>query len=87
MDDISILKRKWYNYAKVQVAASNIVPLMFVKFVFTNLVTFAKYLTKYALTFVMGSGKRMPFLYEWYNAYYHIWLIREAFIVLIKSKK
>lgn len=86
MGDIDILKKKWHNYAKMQISAIKITPKTFTKLFYSNSLVFVKYLTKYALTFVRGSGKRMPFLYEWYNAYYHIWLIQEAFISLIKHK-
>ena len=87
MDNISILRKKWYNYAKMQVVASNITPAMFFVFAVRNFTTFTKYLFKYAFTFVGGEGKRMPFLYEWYNAYYHIWLIREALVFLISREQ
>lgn len=87
MDDIDILKKKWYNYAQMQIRAIKITPKIFLSIFFSNSLVFVKYLTKYALTFMRGSGKRMPFLHEWYNAYYHIWLIQEAFISLIKHKK
>lgn len=87
MDDIGTLKKKWRNYAKIQIRTIEITPKIFLNLFFSNSLVFVKYLTKYALTFIRGSGKRMPFLYEWYNAYYHIWLIQEAFISLINHKK
>lgn len=87
MDDINTLKKKWHRYAQIQIHAIDITPKMFFRIFLGNSLTFVKYLVKYALTFMRGSGKRMPFLYEWYNAYYHIWLIQGAFISLIRHKK
>ncbi|OHA80163.1 MAG: hypothetical protein A2747_00865 [Candidatus Yonathbacteria bacterium RIFCSPHIGHO2_01_FULL_44_41] len=87
MDDISILKEKWRNYAKMQIRVIKITPKTFLNLLFSNSLIFVKYLIKYALTFMSGAGKRMPFLHEWYNAYYHVWLVQEAFISLIKCKK
>lgn len=87
LDDINTLKKKWHNYAQMQISAVEITPKTFLSLLFSNSLVFVKYLTKYALTFIRGSGKRMPFLYEWYNAYYHIWLIQGAFISLINHKK
>lgn len=87
LDDINILKKKWYDYAQMQIRAIEITPKTFLSLFFGNLLVFMKYLTKYALTFMIGSGKRMPFLHEWYNAYYHIWLIQKAFTSLINYKK
>lgn len=86
MDNVNLLKKKWHRYAEIQIASSNVTSASFPNFAFNNFVIFLKYLIKYLITFVRGSGKRMPFLYEWYNAYYHIWLIQEAFIVHIKRK-
>lgn len=87
MSDVSTLREKWYNYAQMQIHTMKVTPSIFPDLFFSNSLVFVKYLIKYALTFMRGSGKRMPFLYEWYNAYYHIWLIKEAFIFLIKVKK
>ncbi|MEK7538910.1 MAG: glycosyltransferase family 2 protein [Patescibacteria group bacterium] len=87
MGDISTLKKKWYNYAQMQIHTMKVTPKTFSGLFLSNSLIFVKYLIKYALTFMRGSGKRMPFLYEWYNACYHIWLIKEAFISLVKVKK
>ncbi len=78
-DEIAVLKKKWRNYARTQYRGVRVSVGSFLLSAVNDLVQFFKYLVKYALTFVSGSGKRMPFAYEWYNAYYHIWLIQEAF--------
>ena len=77
-EDWRILKHKWANYAQLQVAGNTFSPLSLTRFTVDNFLVFVKYLVKYALTFTQGSGLRMPFLYEWHNAYYHMRLIAKA---------
>lgn len=86
MEDIAFLKNKWHDYSKIQIAARGITPRMFPAFFLNNFSTFLKYIIKYFLTYVRGSGIRMPFLYEWYNAYYHVWLIQAAAVALLRGR-
>lgn len=80
--DIKNTKNKWRNYARMQYSGSKMSLKDFLRGLVVNFFAFVKYAVRYLLTFISGSGNRMPFMYEWYNAYYHIWLIEEAFLKL-----
>lgn len=77
-DDWRILKKKWKSYARHQVLHIDPSFKSLMRFSLQNLVTFSKYVLKYLLTFILGSGKRMPFVYEWLNMTYHLDLIMLA---------
>ena len=81
------LRKKWRNYAASQIAHTPIPLARLVPYTFTNILTFCKYVIKILLTFVTGSGPRMPLPYEWYNAMYHIQLIAFAWLEVFRLRR
>lgn len=78
-------KIKWQRYLDMQQQALADLSLhRFWRGVRANIEKFLKYCVKYALTFVRGEGRRMPFWYEYYSATYHLRLIGRLFINLLR---
>lgn len=83
--DIQILKKKWRNYARIYTKDRNFTLLSSLSRAQKSFKAFLKQLVKYLLFFFRGHGKRLPFAYEWNNAYYHIIVIKEIFLKMLRK--
>lgn len=85
LEDIESLKKKWDWYIDLQMQDTKKVSLkLLLTKTWANLYKFTAYWVKYVLSLVRRSGSSMPFLYEYYNALYHLKIIWRYFKIFIK---
>lgn len=76
MPALPVIRKKWSHYLDMQQEAlKDLTTKRWLQGLKANTKKFCAYTVKYVLTFVRGSGKRMPFWYEFYNATYHLRLM------------
>jgi len=87
LEDIAVLRKKWKQYLDIeQDKIREITFLIFVRKTKANIKKFLKYFIKAIVCLILKRGNRIPFSYEFYNAVYHLCLIKRLFVNLIKNK-
>lgn len=76
LDPINVTRKKWSRYLDIQQEALRELTFRrLLKGMRSNSIKTLKYVVKYCVISVVGSGKRMPFPYEFSNALYHVRLM------------
>lgn len=86
LEDIKALRQKWAHYLDIeQDKTRDITPRFFLVKFRANVKKFFKYIVKALFNFLIRPRGGMPFRYEFYNALYHLQIIRRLFINLIRN--
>lgn len=87
LEDIAVLRKKWKQYLDIeQEKMKDITFLVFIRKTKANLNKFLKYFIKAIAGLALKRGQGIPFLYEFYNAVYHLQLIWRLFLNLAKNR-
>lgn len=86
LEDIDILRKKWEHYLDIEQDKTRSITLaLFLIKVRANVKKFLKYILKALFNLVVRPRGGMPFRYEFYNAVYHLQIIRRLFINLKRN--
>lgn len=88
LDTIDITKKKWKRYLDIQQKRLfPITGIRMLKGLRSNIQKCFIYSVKYLLLSFQGNGKKMPFVYEFYNVAYHVSLMGRLVKNYAKSRK
>ncbi|OIO48418.1 MAG: hypothetical protein AUJ34_03175, partial [Parcubacteria group bacterium CG1_02_41_12] len=86
LEDIKELQKKWNHYLDIEQDKMKDItwPVFFVK-MRANIIKFLKYFVKMMLNLLAHPKSGIPIKYEFYNAVYHLQIIKRLFVNLMRN--